>query len=41
MITSMYAIYQIARDIDRERAKDAKLHRLLNKVRKSEQNRSK
>jgi hypothetical protein len=31
----MYAIYQIAHDIDRERAREAKVNRLLSKVRKA------
>lgn len=35
MLTTMYAIYQIARDVDRERASDAKRSWLLSKVRKS------
>ncbi len=41
MLSNMYAIYQIARDIDRERAKDAKVSRLLSKVRKANQKRDK
>ncbi|MGA7732902.1 MAG: hypothetical protein WCD37_16720 [Chloroflexia bacterium] len=39
MFSNMYAIYQIARDIDRERTKDAKVSRLLSKVRKATQKR--
>jgi hypothetical protein len=35
----MYAIYQIANDIDRERAKEAKVNRLISKVRKVTQKR--
>lgn len=38
MMGNMYAIWQIAHDMDRERAKEAKLSRLLNKVRKANQN---
>lgn len=37
---TMYQIYQIARDIDRERAQDAKINRLLYKVRKANQKRT-
>ena len=40
MLSNMYAIYQIARDIDQERAKEAKLNRLLEKVRKANQKRT-
>ena len=35
MFYSMFAIYQIARDIDNERAKEARQSRILRKVRKS------
>ncbi|MEO5952077.1 MAG: hypothetical protein ABIQ44_06345 [Chloroflexia bacterium] len=44
MLTTMYAIYQIARDVDRERANDAKRSWLLSKARKaikSDKNRGK
>jgi hypothetical protein len=34
MFYNMYAIYQIARDIDNERAKEARQSRILRKARK-------
>lgn len=41
MISTMYAIYQIAHDMNREHARDAKISRLLAKARKAEQKRNK